>query len=172
MSGRKSLKQYILKSSISEIMLLEDEVVMSRKGNACTLYEAVNCSWSALACLPDDIRVCELTGLGFHSNFMSQAAPAKLEMLVALLNTKKANADRTDLWTLIEEALAATIGGKVAVEAAQISPDGKQVAVCGENKKFLGFKIQHVGGLYSIDESRFMGRIVVGRRRDGGWIRT
>ena len=171
-SGRYALNKFGLKSSISQITLLEDEAVQSRAGEACTSDEAVNCNWSTFACHPNDISVCELTGLSFNSVFMSQQNPGRLEILIALLNATQINADRTDLWPDIGKMLAATTGGKVNIEAALISPDSKYLAVCGQNKIYLGFRTLYVGGLYSLAENRVTGRIAVGRRRDGAWLKS
>lgn len=168
-SGRQALKHYLVQSSLSEVRMLEDEAVWSRAGFASTPDEAIHCVWSGRVTHPDDIRVCELTGLRFYYIYMTNEEPYRHNALLDLLRSPKADADRSDTWSEIEEAAAALVGGKATVEATLLSPNKSCLATTAEDRKYLGFKVRLVGALYSLTDRRILGRITVGRRKNGRW---
>ena len=67
-------------------------------------------------------------------------------------------------------ALAKAIGGgRCKVEAAVLSPDKQHLAICSEVRTLLGFRVRHVGLMYSIGELSLVGRLAQGRRAGSGW---
>jgi hypothetical protein len=59
--------------------------------------------------------------------------------------------------------------GKCLVEAAELSPDGKSLAVVLTVKKLLGLSTHHAGLIYSMNEKMPLGRVLMGQRSAQGW---
>jgi superfamily II DNA or RNA helicase len=169
-TGRKALKKLLVRSSISDVIILELSSVRSTSGQFCTPAESTRCDWSGRACHPDDVRVCALTGLQLHSDFVTTGGLPRLEPLVELLDGRKHAADESTLWHEIDGKVAtAGVKGKINVNAARRSPDGKRVAATAEVKTLLGLKVLWAGCVYSRVESNIVGRIVLGRRVASEW---
>ena len=60
--------------------------------------------------------------------------------------------------------------GRCIFESVQASPDGKQLAVCAEQRKLLGFRTRYVGFVYSMADRAIIGRLAVGKRSNLGWV--
>jgi hypothetical protein len=61
-------------------------------------------------------------------------------------------------------------GSRCRVEAAYVSPDKRQLAVCSEVRTLLGLRVQQAGLLYSIGDNSIVGRIAMGKRTPKGWV--
>jgi hypothetical protein len=169
-TGRRALKQFLVPSSLSGARLLETAAVRSAAGRFCTPSEAQVCLWSGQSIHPQDLRTCALTGIPLSQVSTADGPPFRLRPLIEMLHGVSHPADRRDEWKTIEGQLAKEVGGRCRVEAAQISPDGLLLAVCAEQRTLLGFRVRHVGGLFSLSKRAFLGRITVGRRSNQSWV--
>jgi hypothetical protein len=151
------------------VRCLEDEPIRSDLGKFCTKSEAQPCAWSRRDAHPDDIRTCELTGLPIHYSFASRQPAFKLRSLAEMLNGTRRAADQQELWSDLEHRVSAATDARCTVESVQASPDGRQLAVCAEQKKLLGLRIRHIGFVYSVTERAIIGRLVIGKRSKNTW---
>lgn len=177
LSGKKALKKFFVQSSISEALLLEDEAARSIAGKFCSPLETKLCVWSGKKFHPDDLRICQLTGLSIYVEYITTNGYTRLEPLINLLNNLIRKADRSDLWSAIETNAIKILDKKnCKVDAALLSPDSRHLAIFLEIKQLLGLKVRAAGLLYSIDDGLIVGRISVGRTvtakggGHGAWI--
>lgn len=172
-SGKAGHKQEFVSSNLSGAPLLETEAIRSIVGNFCSPLEARICSWSGRKCHPEDLKNCELTGVPIYSEYISTQSPFRLELLSNLLNGTRKKSDKPELWPTINNYVSAALkGGKCKVEAAELSPDGKNLAVTLEVKTWIGLKTRQAGLIYSFQDNATIGRIVTGKREDTGWIQS
>jgi hypothetical protein len=171
-TGRRALKQFLVSSSLSGARLLEAAAVRSAAGRFCTPAEAQVCLWSGQSIHPEEMRTCALTGIPLSHMVTTDGPPYQLRPLTEMLHGVSDVADRQGEWRTIEEQLAKEFGGRCRVEAAQVSPDGHLLAFCAEQRTLLGFRIRHIGGLFSLTKRAFLGRIAIGKRTDGRWVVT
>ena len=172
-TGKKVLKSLLVKSNLSEIKLINEIAVRSSKGNYCLPSEAKPCDWTATLFHIEDLRVCKLTGLTIGMNQSGDDIPPRLQVLMDLLNGKRRNTDASQLWPLIEEKTVLLIGrGKCKVEAAKLAPDKKNLAVVVELRTLLGFKVNHLGFIFNIEDKAMFGRHVLGKRALSGWVQS
>ena len=130
-TGKQALKKLFVTSSLTGAQILEEVAIRSATGKFCAPVEAKPCLWSGRKSHPDDLRVCELTGLPIHFEFATSNTNPRLQPLVDLLNGIKRTADEPQLWDAVETKVAATLGkGRCRVEAAVLSPDEQHLAVC------------------------------------------
>jgi hypothetical protein len=169
-SGKKALKKFFVTSSISSARLLEDEAIQSVTGSYCSPKEAKTCTWSSRKSHPEDLKTCHLTGLPFHTEFMTTTEPVSFEVLVGLLNGLNRKAEKSELWTKVTSVLAVAGHKTSKVEASEVSPDGNRLAVCAEIRSLFGLKTRCGGFIYSIPEDMVIGRIVLGKRDKKGWV--
>ena len=170
LSGKKALHKLFVSSSISGARLLEDEALQSATGKYCLPKEGKPCTWSGRRYHPDDLRICCLTGVLAHFEYMTTGANGCLEPLMHLLNGIHRRADRSELWPGVLAKAADHITGRFSVESSQMSPDGYHLAVTVETKTWLGLKSRQAGFLYSIRDDSIVGRVVTGKRETTGWI--
>lgn len=169
-SGKRALKEYFVTSSISSAHLLEQEAIRSTTGNFCLPVEARFCQWSGRQCHPDDLRVCDLTGLSIHVEYVTVQSPVRLEILLNLLNGINNKSDKREQWDNIAKYTSKALkAGSAKVEHAEISPDGRNLAVSLEVKTWIGLRTRHVGLVYSLKDNANVGRTVSGKRGDKGW---
>lgn len=169
-TGKRVVKGLLVTSSISRAYLLEEVAVRSTAGKYCAPVEAKGCAWSGEATHPDDLRVCQLTGLPIHVMYTTANDYPRLEPLVQLLDGIKRNADAQQLWNTVSLRGSLVLGGaRCRIESALLSPNGKHLAVCAEARTLFGFRIRHAGFVYSIDEQSVEGRVAQGRRTQTGW---
>jgi hypothetical protein len=173
-TGKRSVRKMLVTSSISGARLLEDIAVRSLTGEFCMPTEALACAWSDRKSHPSDLRKCDLTGLLVLLQFAGSGKDGyALQPLVQLLDGVNRTADRRELWKKVEaDALGILKKGRCEVEAAVLSPTGRQLATSVEVKTMLGFKTQHAGLVYSIEESSVAGKIARGQRKSGAWVRS
>ena len=143
-SGEKVLRRFLVESSISGARLLEENANRSIDGFYCTPSETQQCRWSGDWFHPDDIEICGLSGIPFHRQYDARQGTPVLRALTSLLDGKSRRADASHLWTEIAEVMKPTLG-KCFVEAAELSPDGKSLAMVLEVKKLLGLRTRHAG---------------------------
>lgn len=94
-------------------------------------------------------------------------------MLFNLLNGTRKKSDKSELWSTIGSYISNELkGGKCNVQSAELSPDGKNLAVTLEVKTWIGLKTRHAGLVYSFQDNATVGRIVIGKRVDKGWIQS
>jgi len=169
-SGKKALKQFFVSSSISGARFLEDEGIVSAAGKHCLEKEAKVCAWSSRKCHPDDLRTCQLTRVAAHFEYMATNGGIRLEPLLDLLNGLRRKFDKQELWARVVEDVSRVLNGRSQIEAAVLSPNGDHLAVCLETKSWLGLKTRQAGFLYAIRDREAVGRIVLGKREEQGWI--
>jgi superfamily II DNA or RNA helicase len=167
-SGKRVLARLLVHSSRSAHPLLEEVAMRSTDGQFCTPEEAQLCRWSGRRFHPDDIETCPMSGIPHHRQFSSNGRAQGLEPLVGLLNGRSRRADVSHLWPAVVE-FAKPVLGKCDVEAAELSPDGRSMAVALTVKKLLGLRTLHAGFVYSLPERKVVGRIVSGQRGSAGW---
>lgn len=167
LSGAVALKQYLVSSSLSGVRMLSAEAVPSAIGLYCSPQEAKICAWSSVKCHPEDIRICSLSGLSFHFQYVITEPIVALKSLVTLLNGTNRKAEKTDVWSTVVH----TLGYKNSkVEASELSPDEKNLALSIETKTMLGLKSRQSGLVYSINGNVIVGRIVKGKREKNQWM--
>lgn len=169
-TGKRALKRLFVASSLTGAYILEEVAVRSAIGKFCAPGEAKPCLWSGRKFHPEDLRVCELTGLRIHFEFATVSRPPRLQPLVDLLNGIKRTADKPHLWDAVATKVATALGKRrCRVEAAVLSPDGKHLAVCSEVRTLLSFRVHQAGFVYAIGDRSIVGRIPLGRRTSEGW---
>ncbi|HKW17051.1 MAG TPA: SNF2-related protein [Terriglobales bacterium] len=170
-TGKRALQLYFVASSISGARLLPDEGVKSATGKYCLESEAKVCLWSGKKYHPEDLRTCQLTQVDAYFKFIiTNGGKTRLQPLFDLLNGIRRTTDRQDLWPSISALASRTVEARSEVEAAILSPNGDYLAVCLEAKNWLGLRTRQSGLLYAIRDGEAVGRIVLGKRGDQGWI--
>ena len=168
-SGKRAHKRHFVSSSLSRARILESEAIPSIAGACCAPREAKVCAWSGQLSHPDDLVVCNLTGLAVRAEY---ATGGRLQILDGLLNQVQRPAERTDLWPTMEAKVCLALKVRhCQVEAAQLSPDGERLAVSVQVPAYWGLTTEHAGTLYSARDGVFVGRVVRGKRKGGKWTR-
>lgn len=169
-TGKRALKKFLVTSSVSGARILEEVAARSAAGKFCTPAEAKLCLWSGRKFHPDDLRICELTGLPIHFEFATANSHPRLQPLVDLLNGIKRTTAEPQLWDAVTSKAAAVLGrGRCRVEAAALSPDGQHLAVCSEVRTLLGLRVHQAGLVYAIGDHAIVGRVANGKRTPEGW---
>jgi hypothetical protein len=169
-TGKRALKRLLVTSSLSEARILEEVAVRSAAGRYCSPVEAKPCFWSGGRFHPDDLRVCELTGLPIHFEHVTMGNTPRLQPLVDLLNGIKRTADESPMWDMVKSRVTEELGkGRYRLEAAVQSPDRRHLAVCFEVRTWLGLRAHQAGLLYDITDHSIIGRVAQGRRTSEGW---
>ena len=78
----------------------------SAAGKSCAPVEAKPCLWSGRKIHPDDLRVCELTGLPIHFEYVTANNNPRLQPLADLLNGIKRTSDEPHLWPMVTTEVA------------------------------------------------------------------
>jgi hypothetical protein len=170
-TGKKVIGRFLVTSSVSGARIMERFAVRSAGGKYCAPLEARRCAWSGRNCHPDDLRVCNLTGVQIYFQFSNGTKDTQLQSLWELLQGVRRTADESERWNEIAtEAARVLNGGRCRVQAAHLSPDRRSLAVFAEMRTLLGFKKHDAGLVYSIDDKAIVGRIAVGKRTNSGWI--
>jgi len=170
-SGKRALSEHLVTSSISNAVFLEEEGVRSAYGKFCAPIEAKRCQWSGVATHPDDIRTCTLLGLAVHFQYIADSS-GRLQPIQDLLAGTRRTADAREHWDGIRPHLVAVLKTeKCRIEAAQLSPDCRKLALAAEVKSMLGLRTQHAGMLYSLDQNAVLGRVAVVKRDERGSFR-
>ncbi len=87
------------------------------------------------------------------------------------MNGVNRKAEKSELWAKIVESTSSTLGHRnCKVEATEVAPDGKHIAVCLEIRTLLGLKLRRGGLIYSIEDNLVVGRIAKGKRENGVWV--
>jgi hypothetical protein len=170
-SAKRALRQFFVSSSISGARLLPDEGIKSATGKYCLESEGRLCLWSGQKFHPEDLRTCQLTRVDAHFKFMmTSGGQIRLQPLFDLLNGIRRTTDRQDLWPSISVLASRTVEARSEVQTAILSASGEYLAVCLEAKNWLGLRTRQSGLLYAIRNSEAVGRIVLGKRGDQGWV--
>ena len=169
-SGSRALQQYLVVSSISGVRCLQEEAIRSDAGRFCTRTEAQTCAWTNRESHPDDLRICELTGLTIHYSIATRQPPYRLSPLAEMLGGTRRAADEKPLWPDLAQLASNVSEGRCIIESVQASPDGKQLAVSAEQRKLLGFRTRYIGFVYSMADRAIIGRLAVGKRSNLAWV--
>ncbi len=170
-SGKRVLKTLLVASSVTGVPVLETLAVRSLSGKHCLPIEARPCAWSGRKPHPEDLRVCELTGLPIHVQFATDGGHPRLQPLVDLLDGINHTTDLGELWERIANNVCVALGKKrCRIEAAILSPNRLRLAVCVEVRTLLGLRVQHAGVVYAVDSQAIVGRIANGQRTSRGWF--
>lgn len=169
-TGKIALKKLFVSSSLSTARLLEAEAIRSVAGQFCSPAEAKLCIWSGKRSHPDDLRVCMLTSVRVHFEYVTAVEPPRLDPLVRLLDGIQRNTDMQGAWTeIVARAQMVIGGGRFKIEAALLSPSENYLAVCLEVKTMLGMKTRQFGLLFSLKDKNIVGRIASGKRETDAW---
>ncbi|PIR05516.1 hypothetical protein COV56_02375 [Candidatus Kuenenbacteria bacterium CG11_big_fil_rev_8_21_14_0_20_37_9] len=99
--------------------------------------------------------------------------PSCLETLFNLLDGTRKKSDKAELWPVIENYVSVLLrGSKCKVETAELSPNNENLAVALEVRTWIGLKVRHVGLIYSLKDNVNIGRVVIGKRGDKGWVQS
>ena len=170
-SEARVLKKLLVSSSISSARLQHRFAVRSIAGKYCAPAEAKTCMWSGRPSHPDDVRVCNLTGIPFHVEFAASGEKPYLQPLGDLLHGVRRTADAAEHWEdIAAKASTALRGSRCRVETAYVSPDKRHLAICSEVRTLLGLRVHQAGMLYSMEDGAIVGRIAMGKRTPKGWI--
>jgi hypothetical protein len=169
-TGKRALTSLFVKSSLSQTRVLEDAAIQSSCGTYCLPAEAKRCFWSGRKSHPDDLRVCELTGLPIHLEHATGDHAPRLRPLAEMLDGMRRTTDETQLWDNVAPRVAAAVkGAKCRVEAATLSPTKTYLATCSEARTLMGIRVRQVGAVYDLNDTALIGRLAVGKRGLGGW---
>jgi superfamily II DNA or RNA helicase len=169
-TGRRALRDRLLKSSVSERYALPEKAVRSVLSNAVGMPdEMIDCAWLEGPILKAKSGVCRLTGCTVAQDWLNEAG--ELAELRKLLNGDAVGA-REDF------RLGPWLAGERPRELANLkqvwclpSPNRGVVAVCAEQRTWLGLKTRHVGLLVRIREPRaILCEPITGRRTPAGWV--
>jgi len=172
-TGKKALRRFFVSSSISGARILEKEAIKSISGDFCAPVESKACIWSGRKCHPNDLRACNLTGESIHFEYavIRDGKPC-LEALAQLLDGTRKKADKPEVWDDIIKNTSEAIGNNHnEVEAAELSLNGKIMAVSLEVRSWLGLKIRQSGILYSVIDNSPVGKISTGKREENNWTK-
>lgn len=170
-SGKRVLPEHLATSSLSAAVFLEEEGVRSAYGKFCAPVEAKRCQWSGVATHPDDIRICTLLGLAVHFQYLTHESN-RLQPVEELLAGTRRTTDARERWDGLHPSVADTLKtSKCHIEAGQLSPDGRKLALVVEVKSMLGFRTQYAGMLYSLADNAILGRIAMVKRDGRGGLR-
>jgi hypothetical protein len=170
-SGKKAVKNLFVTSSVSGARILERVAIRSAAGAFCSPMEARYCTWSGRRFHPDDLRVCALTGVPVHFQYVTPDSHSRLQALADLLYGLSRTADQRDLWEMIATKTSEALHGKrCKIESARSSVDRRYLAVCSEIRTLLGLRLHYAGLLYSIEDASIVGRIALGKRTTKGWM--
>lgn len=168
-SGKTALKSALVSSSISQATILPGFGSRSSAGKYCTPSECQICAWSGKEVHPDDIKICELTGLPVNLEYLT-TEHHQLRALFDLLNDVQSVVSG-DPHPIIEAAVAQKLDGlKCRLISGAISPTGVALAVCAEIKLMLGLKTRYIGFVFSPQGREIIGRVAQGRRTKLGWV--
>jgi SNF2-related domain/Helicase conserved C-terminal domain len=169
-TGKRALKSLFVTSSLSQARILEDAVIRSSRGTYCLPTETQTCFWSGRKSHPDDLRVCELTGLQIHFEHAIGDHAPRLRPLAEMLDGMRRTADEAQLWDSVAPRVTAAVkGAKCRVEAAALSPTKMHLATCSEARTLMGIRVRQVGAVYNLNDTAIVGRLAVGKRGPGGW---
>src|SRR5262245_37801893 len=169
-SGKKALKTLFVTSSVSGARILERIAIRSAAGAFCSPMEGRYCTWSGRRVHPNDLRVCTLTGVPIHVQYITPDSYRRLQTISDLLYGCSRTADQQPLWEVIATKASNALQEKrCRVESARLSVDRRHLAVCSEIRTLLGLRVHYAGLLYSIEEASIVGRIAVGKRTPKGW---
>ncbi|MDD5464665.1 MAG: hypothetical protein PHP62_05960, partial [Candidatus Moranbacteria bacterium] len=171
-TGKKALKKFFVTSSLSNALIIEQEAIRSIAGKFCVPLEAKLCFWSGNKYHPDDLKICDLTGVSVHFQYTSRYKDGLcLEPLKKLLDGTQRKADKSKIWSDISKSVSEVLNGKnYEVESAELSPDSCNLAVCLTVKTWLGFKLRYTGILFTILDNTVTGKALIGKRENGRWI--
>ncbi len=173
LSRRTGHKSEFVVSSVSGISLLPDEAVRSNLGAYCAPGETRACTWSGRKAHPGDLRVCSLTGIDIHLDYVASHGPPRLEALSRLLDGTSRSTDRPDLWDAAALRESALLGrARCRVESAVLSPDRAHLAIVSEVRTMFGLRSRRSGFLYATADDDVTGRIALGQRGAAGWRAT
>ena len=170
-TGKRVLKRLLVTSTVSGARILEDVAVPSAAGGYCAPAETQPCFWSGRQVHPDDLRVCGLTGLPVHFEFIVTQTDPRLKPLVDLLDGTRRTEDATEVWATVAAKATSALASwwPCRVEAAVLSPDRRHLAVCARVGAWLGLREYHAGLVFSVDDRSIVGRVAHGRRAAGRW---
>src|SRR5262245_58046470 len=97
--------------------------------------------WSGRCTHPDDLRVCSLTGISFHVEFAALRDKPYLQPLGDLLQGVRRTADAADLWDDVASKASSVVRSRCRVEAAHVSADKRDLAICSEVRTLLGLRV-------------------------------
>ena len=167
------LKRLLVSSSVSGARIRHELAVRSVAGRYCAPTEAKACMWSGRISHPDDLRICSLTGISFHSEFAAPGGNSHLQPLAELLHGVRHTTDAADRWNEIAGKASDVLrGSRCRVESAFTSPDKRHLALCTEVRTLLGLRTQQAGLLYSMRDGSIVGRLALGKRTPKGWIQA
>lgn len=163
-SGKRVLRDLLAQSSLSAARFLESEGIRSAYGKFCAPVEARTCQWSGALTHPDDLKPCSLLGLSVHFQFLTHDTE-RLEVMQGLLSGTQRTADHSEQWdNMAAPVTRALKNQKCRIDAAQLSPDRRRLALCGEVKTLLGLRTRVAGMLLSLDDQSVVGRVVMVKR--------
>ncbi len=169
-SGKLALKKFFIGSSISGKLLLKDEAIPSSGDTFCTPEEGVICAWSNNLSHPNDLKKCSLTSLLIHTKYLIKGESVYLEVLFNILDRISHKQDKSDMWNSIISQIQEILKyGKLKVSSAELSPDGKILALSIEAKTWVGLKIRHIGLLYSLKDNCLIGKCAIGKFDNNHW---
>jgi hypothetical protein len=169
-TGRRALKSLFVTSSLSQTRILENASIRSSRGTYCSPLETQTCFWSGRKSHPDDLRVCELTGLPIHFEHATGDHAPRLRPLAEMLDGLRRTADEAQVWDNVAPRIAAAVkGAKCRVEAATLSPTKMYLATCSVARTLMGIRVRQVGAVYDLNDTALIGRLAVGKRGPGGW---
>lgn len=170
-TGKLVLQRLLVPSSVSQTSILRSQAIQSTVGNYCSQAEAVECAWSGERFHPDDLGVCDLTGLKIHQKFLG-ATRSSLVPLVELLNKDEESATETR-YPILEDAVARKLNGtKCRIISGTISSTNATYVVCAETKSMFGLKSRILGFVFRSDKREIIGNVAVGKRTKHGWVQT
>jgi hypothetical protein len=95
-----------------------------------------------------------------------------LQPVAELLAGTRRTTDARERWDGLHPSVTGALKtSKCRIEAGQLSPDGRKLALAVEIKSMLGLRTQHAGVLYSLADNAILGHIAVVKRDGRGGFR-
>lgn len=168
-TGIRALTSFFVTSSVSSRKLLKEKAVQSSSGVFCLPAETKRCIWSGVEHHPEDMCICTITGEPVSREFASAGTSPHSCALKTLLDGVRRTEDGKKHWENAAQRLASSQGGKIRIESAVESIDGKHLAICCENKTLFGLRSTILGALYDLNDGVLVGKIGSGKRDKDVW---
>lgn len=170
-TGKSVLKRLMVRDAIDNSWMLLDAAGRSElSGRRCHPDKLKTCTWTRRRLLPDEVATCAWTGLEVEKGLLEEGA---LRPLVEWTKAVPASSDEELAKTLRWMRTPPLDSARAA--AARWNESGTVAAVRAELANFFGFN-KRVAGFLATKKTdgpglELLGKIVVGRLKDGQWSR-
>ncbi len=158
----------MLRSVVSGKYVISSRAIHSAiSGEVCLPDEAIRCAWLQKPILKQEAGNCRLTKMKVAACLLNKSGERSI--LRELLDGRSTEAEAADDLLLFLRSANDAFRHLRNIRIIA-SPERKSLAVCGELRSLLGFRIRYVGFLLRIKGDRqIIGRYSIGSRTSRGW---